>query len=251
MNWDPEVDSPRLSWYCGNVSSEHLLYPSLRNRERTVKQLLEAGGYAVGAKALAVPMLNWIGYLNNSLHLDNNLAEMVAQLQRDGEVHSSEDDDLMSTWRCWTYQVCTQWGYFMTGSVPEGQLPLISRLADLESERKICREFFNITSLPDVNAINKYGGYNLSYPRLAIVDGQWDPWIEATPHSSLAPKRKSTPSEPFYEIERSVHHWDENGLFANESSSDLPPGRVLKIQELEVEWVMGWLAEANQHTELK
>lgn len=98
---------------------------------------------------------------------------------------------------------------------------------------------------PDVNAVNKNGGYNISYPRLAIVDGQWDPWREACPHSSLARSRKSTSQEPFYEISASVHHWDENGIFPNETTKKLPPKRISKIQSLEVSWVKGWLKDAD------
>lgn len=70
-------------------------------------------------------------------------------------------------------------------------------------------------------------------------------------HATLAPSRNSTTSEPFYEIPRSVHHWDENGLFVNETTDGLPPPRIKKIQSLEVQWVQGWLKEAAQHAEME
>src|SRR5690606_13567612 len=95
-----------------------------------------------------------------------------------------------------------RWGYLQTGSgVPADQLPLISRLIDLDSLSVICREAFNITTPSQVERINKYGGVNISYPRLAFVDGERDPWRYASPHRIGLPERKNTISEPFILIE--------------------------------------------------
>src|SRR5690606_5770985 len=100
-----------------------------------------------------------------------------------------------------------RWGYLQTGSgVPEDQLPLISRTLDLEYMSIICREAFNINEPADVEIINKHGGFEISYPRLAIIDGEADPWKPATPHADAAPDRESTLSEPFILIPGAVHH---------------------------------------------
>ena len=50
---------------------------------------------------------------------------------------------------------------------------------------------------PNVTRINQWGGYNLTYPRLAFIDGAEDPWIGATPHAPSAPRRKDTTRRPF------------------------------------------------------
>ncbi len=98
--------------------------------------------------------------------------------------------------------------------VPAGEEPLISRTLDLAYESLICNYAFGIYGPPDTDAVNKYGGYNISYPRLAIIDGEWDPWRPATPHAFGygAQPRFSTASEPFILIPQAVHHWDENGV---------------------------------------
>lgn len=129
--------------------------------------------------------------------------------------------------------------------MPATQLPLISRLLTLDFESIICREAFNLSSPADVDAINKYGGYDISYDRLAIIDGEQDPWRGVTPHSPQAPNpnRVSTTQEPFSLISGAVHHWDENGLFANETSAELPPKPVRDVQAQEVAFVKAWLAE--------
>ena len=93
--------------------------------------------------------------------------------------------------------------------------------------------------------IDKYGGYNVSYPRLALIDGEIDPWRPATPHAfeQGARDRVSTASEPFILIANAVHHYDENGRFPNETTPELPPLPVKETQEMEVMFVQEWMQE--------
>jgi hypothetical protein len=60
-----------------------------------------------------------------------------------------------------------------------------------------------------VNSVNKLGGFLISADRLAIIDGEYDPWRPATPHSPYAPPRKNTILRPFIQLSKAVHHWDE------------------------------------------
>lgn len=139
--------------------------------------------------------------------------------------------------------------------MPEGQLPLISRTNTLEYESIICVESFNITTPPNTDAINKYGGFAISYPRLAMIDGEQDPWRPATAHASpfntTALNRTNTASQPFILIEGAVHHWDENGLFPNETvnvpPNFLPPLPVRNTQSQEIQFVLEWMEEWYEH----
>lgn len=91
-----------------------------------------------------------------------------------------------------------RWGYLQTGSgVPEDQLPLISRTIDVDYSALICRDAFNLTQPADVAYINRLGGFNISYPRLAFIDGEWDPWRAAGVHAIGLPERTSTTEEPY------------------------------------------------------
>lgn len=137
-----------------------------------------------------------------------------------------------------------RWGYLQTGSgTPADQLSLISRTIDIPYNQAICIEAFNITEPADVEIINKHGGFNFSYPRVAIVDGEWDPWRQATPHAIGQPDRPDTIEDPFWLIPKAVHHWDENGLFANETTAELPPQSIIDIQAYEVKFVSEWFKE--------
>lgn len=133
----------------------------------------------------------------------------------------------------------------MTGSgVPEDEMPLISRVIDLPYTSTVCREAFGIDHPANVSTINQYGGYDISYPRLAIVDGEADPWKLATPHAIGygAKNRSSSLDEPFVLMGgNAVHHWDENGVFPNQTTADLPPAPVAQTQKQEIEFVKKWM----------
>ncbi|KAJ9235482.1 hypothetical protein DTO169E5_6198 [Paecilomyces variotii] len=247
-NWDPALNDPTFSYYCGNITSSSLLYAATENKESAALRLISAGGYKNESSNLTNRLLNFVGYLNltqvgpclsGGSSADACFSEHI--------VDSYTKDDLNQTWRSWDYQWCTQWGFVITGSgVPRNQLPLISRSIDIPYYTIPCRYAFNITSPPDTESINKYGGWNISYPRLAIIDGQADPWRPATPHADQAPKRPNTVDKPFILIEGAVHHWDENGLFPNETTPTLPPQPIADTQKEELKFVKEWLQEWDE-----
>ena len=196
--------------YCFNLTANTTLYPATANLTSTVKKLIAAGGYANQTQALLTPMLNYIGYVNLT-----EVSAWAVSGETQDEYFSARDptfyeqDDITQTWRSWPYQYCTQWGFLQTGSgVPANQLPLLSRTQNLEYESIICVDAFNITTPPNTDAINKYGGYNISYPRLAFIDGEEDPWrpacVHANPFNTTAQNRTSTTDQPFILIQGAV-----------------------------------------------
>lgn len=249
-NWDPAVTSPLFDEYCSNISSTSVLYPATTNLIPHVSFLIDAGGHNA-TEDLVNQMLNLIGYTN--LTQVAPCAAMKATQDQCFSSHNSTfyaQDDLTQTWRSWPYQYCTEWGYLQTGSgTPKDQLSMVSRTVDLDYESIICQEAFDISIPPNVDIVNKYGGYDVSYPRLAFIDGSADPWKPATPHGFAegAKDRNSTASEPFILIDGAVHHWDENGLFANQTTAKLPPHPVADTQKQELQFVQEWMEEWRQH----
>ncbi|KAI7240630.1 serine carboxypeptidase [Hortaea werneckii] len=274
LNWDPAVGSLEVYNYCANISDTDVLYPATESLRSTASYLISQGGYSANT-SLVNQMLNYIGYVN--LTSVSSCAEEEETQDQCFSNHNAtfyQQDSLDDTWRAWPYQYCTEWGYLQTGSgVPQDQLPLISRTLDLDYMMIICNEAFGIYGPPNTTTVNKYGGYDISYPRLAFIDGEWDPWRPATPHafgkerlpttsasSALqnldmqqqqqqpiidygAPDRPSAPSEPFILIPDAVHHWDENGVFPNQTNDTFPPPAVADTQQAEVEFVRGWMEE--------
>ncbi|RDW59707.1 hypothetical protein BP6252_12794 [Coleophoma cylindrospora] len=250
-NWDPALNSPDFDLFCGNISAPEIIYPATAGLNATVHDLLTKGGYGSEVSTLTNPMLNYIGWLTGYA-VDSCTSENQDECFGQHNFTFYALDDLSQSWRSWPYQYCTEWGYLQTGSgVPADQLPLVSRLIDLKYSSLICEGAFNITTPPDVELVNKYGGFNISYPRLAMIDGEWDPWRPATAHASpfnnTAVNRTNTVSEPYILIDDAVHHWDENGVFPNETVNTppnfFPPLTITHTQAKEVQFVTAWMAE--------
>ncbi|RWA14960.1 hypothetical protein EKO27_g158 [Xylaria grammica] len=245
LNWDPTQSSNQFFDYCDIVASDELKYPKTEALRDTVNELITVAGYGDEVDALSNHVLNYVGYYSRQATSCGSEDQDECFGTYDAEFYSQ--DNIAQSWRLWPYQYCTQWGYLQTGSgVPDDELPLISRTIDLEYSAVICREAFNLTGTADVDAINKYGGFDLSYPRLAWVDGEWDPWRAAGVHAIGLPVRESTTSEPYILIDKAVHHWDENGLFPNETTAELPPAPVAEAQKEEAIFVKAWVKEFQQ-----
>ncbi|OQU96945.1 hypothetical protein CLAIMM_02951 [Cladophialophora immunda] len=248
-NWDPAVNSPEFSYYCGNISSDTLLWPSYAAMKSNATALINAGGWGNESAQLLNPMLNWMAWTNDSYvgSCDGSLDECYGTHNESAPMYSDKNITNYNA-LSWSYQVCKEWGYIQDGSnVPDDRLPLISRLLTISYLTQVCRYAFNITTPPNVNAVNKYGGFNISYPRLATIGGQADPWRPATALATLSEpdvlNQTSTPSEPVILIQGAVHHWDENGLFPNETTPNLPPAPVANAQRQIVEAAQGWMVE--------
>ena len=241
-NWDPEVNSPGFSEYCGNVTANSTFYASNSTLSGSAAYLISAAGYN---STLLTPLLNYIGYINATIPgAAADAGESLNQYYSNHNTTFYAQDSLADTWRSWPYQYCTQWVYLQTVSgVPADELPLISRTLTLDYLSLVCQYAFNRTTPADVEAINKYGGFDLSYDRLAFIDGEDDPWRRASPHAPQAKPRESTTEQPFILIADAVHHWDENGVLANETAPNVPPAPVADAQSQEVKFVEAWLSE--------
>jgi hypothetical protein len=97
-----------------------------------------------------------------------------------------------------------------------------------------------------VTRVNQWGDFDLSYDRLAFIDGDSDPWVFATPHNPLLKPRADTIERPFKLIPGGVHHWDENGLVSGRE-----PEEIERVHEEEVSFVKSWLKESERPTEVQ
>ncbi|KAL2867630.1 putative extracelular serine carboxypeptidase [Aspergillus lucknowensis] len=248
-NWDPSVGSYDFRYYCDNITSPEPLYPP-NNYTSLLPKLLSAAGYDPTDKALVASLRNQIGYVNGttpSSLIESKTAKKSTKAAKD----SLPKDSTTS----WNYQVCTEWGYYQGGAtVPPHIRPLLSRLIDIPYLSSFCSSDFGITTPPDVDRINKHGGFNFSYPRVAIIGGAADPWRDATPLAQGLPGRESTDSEPFILIDipgehvwdgirGAVHHWDQNGLPEERGGGVMPPREIVHVQRQIVRFVGGWLRE--------
>lgn len=248
-NWDPAVNDPTFLDWCSALTNP-TADPTAVNQTANAKKLLIAGGYSKELANLTTPLVNWIGYVRTTA-VDTCTGDQNECF--DQYPAAAYTDTSIGSWpyRSWTWQYCNQWGFFQTGSgAPKTTLPLVSRLQDYNYMYTPCKLAFNLTARPDVASINKWGGYNISYPRLAQIGGHADPWRDATPLAEFLPLRQSTTDEPFILITTddygAVHHWDENGVFENATTPTFPPQPIKDVHAAESKAVLSWLKTFNQ-----
>jgi hypothetical protein len=240
-NWDPEVNAPDFWEYQNNMTTT-LNNNDTESKRSTVQDLLTAAGYEpeTGTENVLLNAINYFGV--SSVSAWNESGETQDQYYSLLNASSYDVTDLeLYDYRSWPYQVCTEWGYIQTGDTPKDIMPLVSRLIDLEYGTVSCRLGFNMSTPPDTDQVNKYGNFSIEYPRLAIIGGNADPWRPATPLADEAPERNSTTEEPVLLISHAVHHWEENGIFPNETTPILPPNQIVYAQEFLVNFVMAWM----------
>lgn len=168
-NWDPAVGKPAFDYYCNNITSDTVLYPALESSRQELLNLTNISGYEDVDDTFITRMINFIGHLNATTACSKSQDSCFST---HNSTYYKQDSISTQGWRSWGYQYCTQWGYYSTGSgFPEDVQPPLSRLIDVEYLSIVCREAFNITGPPDIEAINKYGGFGIAYDRLAFVDG--------------------------------------------------------------------------------
>lgn len=244
-NWDPALNSAGFYNYCSNMTKSFDRVDSgTESLRSTVAGLVSAAGYGNDTLVQNIT-LNAIGWTNRTV---------LPGWRRSGASQDSYFTILNATalqqytaledygYTSWSYQVCTEWGYIQTGNTPKDIKPLISRTLDLEYLTFFCRAQFNITTPPDLEKVNKYGGFNISYPRLAHIGGNADVWRPATP-LWYPESRDDTVEEPWHLISHGVHHWEENGIFENETTPLLPPYQVVYAQQYLKNFVVDWLNE--------
>ncbi|KAF2743718.1 hypothetical protein M011DRAFT_480460 [Sporormia fimetaria CBS 119925] len=254
INWDPArnaqlFDDPRLQDFRKQRNlTTTLNNQAVSNLRPSVKQLLQAAGYAPTTGTENI-LLNMIHYLNITQIARQREYEPESQDAFFGfaglspEVWQSDSlNPRITPWpRAWCWQVCTEWGFAQTGSTPSYIKPLISRTNNLEYSAIYCQKAFNITTVPKYKEVHKYGGYDIEYDRLAFIGGNADPWKPSSPLADQARKRSSTTNKPIYEIAFGIHHWEQNGLFDNETTTALPPPQVANAQKFIVNFVKEWL----------
>ena len=249
-HWDPDIDGPYLAEYCAAVTSDVPWYSSTRTLRDDAHRILQSAGLEDAAH-LTPRFLNWIGRTRSYIKMQTDACGEKKKTPAEClSTRGAIDDESVpqGMLRSWTYQTCTQWGYFVTGTgVPEDRKPLMSRLVDLEYATMWCRDVFGIPAEPDMESINKYGGVNFSHSRVAFIDGEHDPWRQAGVHRiGVNEGRESTLSEPFILLEGGVHHWDQYGPKKNATGSWLPPKEVTDVQKAEIDFVKAWLKEWEQ-----
>ncbi|GAB1521920.1 Peptidase S28 [Rhizoctonia solani] len=245
QNWDSAVGSDEWSRFCAALGSG-----GADSTLGWVRVPAVVSNFAKWVREASPTTTRYRVYrMLNSIGVEQEIVSRCRHSQTVEECFGTRDDskfrltDLGQEWRAWTWQVCTEWGYFM-GAPPNQAYPtIVSRRLTLDYTSAICRQAFppgehiSVPDWPNVTAVNALGDYGLSTDRLAFIDGDEDPWLPATPHSPHAPERADTVLRPFKLIRTGVHHHDENGVEPHSEE----PAHIQAIHRQEIEFVKAWL----------
>ena len=234
--------------FCANVTSQKSLFPN--QPTASARDILNNGGWANETDKLLHPLLNWISSIKTTY-------TRFCPKGKSLDICFGTRPGLPGPFN---WLGCTENPLFFTGYTPGSKgrphvLPIASRLLTSEYSLQTCRETYNFSKSwqPDLSYYERFGGFNLSYPRLAISTGQIDVWRPSTPLAEYValnvPNRriKSTgnTSEPQIIIQGASHEWDLSGSFPNETNATVPPAVVKLAHQREIDVVKAWLEEWN------
>jgi hypothetical protein len=174
---------------------------------------------------------------------------MVCNLSHDGYekclriTETFYADPTNSDTRSYLYETCNEDGAYQVA--PKSGPSLISRVLQADYTQQWCiwafppGQYYNIPPSPDLSYYQKYGDFNLSAPRLALIDGDVDVWKDLCYHSEEAPLRYG---ENQLLIPGGGHHWDSYGIL----DVDAEPDYIKAAHEWEIRLVKKWLAEFEE-----
>ncbi|EPS39867.1 hypothetical protein H072_6236 [Dactylellina haptotyla CBS 200.50] len=237
-NWDKTLSGAK-SWdkFCANITDGLNEGYFDHSCDETVLSATPAGEYLDIEKGIQ-NFARWTRRSVQSNCGNGNVTECLSTSDEQGFAGTS----LADSWKLWSWQVCTEWGYLM-GGAPAGFPTLMPRIVDMKYLRRMCQYTFNFPPdfVIDSDKVLKYGGFNLTAPRLMYIDGDNDPWLYATAHSPYSPQKDRSDRLSVL-IKESWHHNDENGL----GDISLEPERIQEVHRLQIEVVGDWVKEFHE-----
>lgn len=191
------------------------------------------GGYASYVNATLLPLCESGDYASTN----NGCFGLSQNASYWSDITNSAD-------RSYLYTTCTESGGYI--SAPEHGPSLISRVLRAPYSQQWCTWAFppgtynSIPSTPDLNENLKYGGYDIQAPKLALIDGDVDVWVDLCYHSHLSEKtRISSDLHPSYLIAGGGHHWDSTGI----KNITAEPDYIREAHLWEIRTVKRWVKE--------
>lgn len=158
--------------------------------------------------------------------------------------------------RSYLYTTCTEFGLYQVAE-PSGP-SLISRVLQKDYTQQWCEWAFkkgrrnSIPPEPDVHTINKYGDFNISAERLALIDGEQDVWRDVCYHSRQVPNPRYSSLDglhPEHLIAGAGHHWDSYGILNISAEPQFIQNAHLWELRVVERWLEQWkgMSTANKH----
>ncbi|KAI8331297.1 peptidase S28 [Blakeslea trispora] len=170
-----------------------------------------------------------------------DFSDMTACLDSHNQTSVREQMATNPDTAAWTYQTCTEYGYFQVAA-PKGQPTIVSRKLDLKLFERGCKLFFgkNVPKRPKISKFNKkYEGWNIGLERILWIDGEYDSWRELSVHSPAVDRSFDSDQTLSIIIPKATHCLNYNGI------TEKTPQYLRDIQELQYTTLKKWLDQAK------
>uniref|UniRef100_A0A8H7XUA3 Serine carboxypeptidase S28-domain-containing protein n=1 Tax=Psilocybe cubensis TaxID=181762 RepID=A0A8H7XUA3_PSICU len=120
----------------------------------------------------------------------------IAEIDYDS-IPGNADDPVQD--RSWMWQYCSEYGYYQRGD-SNNPLSIETSFLSLELFQEQCNQTFGkgLPASPQVQNVNKYGGWNMNPSNVMFSNGEFDPWrtMGLASIESNSPKRTPSPIIP-------------------------------------------------------
>ncbi|KAL5115030.1 hypothetical protein ACEQ8H_007071 [Pleosporales sp. CAS-2024a] len=212
LNWDPQYGSDDFFTFCSHVTNVNPP-PHIRSVDTALARYSHGeawtglGGYAAYIQQTLLPQCA-------SGRIDSTDAGCFGTQNQTAYADVSNRAD-----RSYLYSTCSESGGYQTAP-QTGRPSLLSRVLTTNYTQQWCTwafppgRYHGIPASPQLEYYNRYGGWNIQAPNLALIDGSSDVWLDLCYHSNLAPqpRRISSDMHPRYLIAGGGHHWDSYGI---------------------------------------
>lgn len=122
-------------------------------------------------------------------------ATSIAELAKDFLNGSGDASDALS----WTWQYCSEFGYYQVAD-PNNPVNIEPTYFTVAEQQQWCDSLFNGEDprQPNVTALNKYGGWNMTPSNVFFSNGEYDPWrtLSVNSQESNSPQRNGSETIP-------------------------------------------------------
>jgi len=122
----------------------------------------------------------------------------IAEVDYDTVFGGNNDTDITDTYS-WTWQYCSEFGYYQVAD-PNNPVNIVPTYISLAEQQAWCDQMFNNMNprQPNVTAVDKYGGWNMSPSNIFFSNGEYDPWrtLSVNSQESNSPQRNGSETIP-------------------------------------------------------
>ena len=239
LNWYPAYDHRDFFDFCNNVTDQNApanitAVDTQLSNYTNGQPWTGLGGYAEYVKNVVV-----------SACPSEDLIDTTQCFSTQNKTYWA--DTTNSVLRSYLYTTCTEQGAYQAAPYDPNQPSLLSRVVQVDYTQQWCTWAFGDgvpSNGPNTTHYEQYGGYNISAPRLAFIDGAADVWNELCYHgtNATAAHNNLRYGDNQLLITGAGHHWDSYGIL----NISAEPDQIRAAHEWEIRQVNNWLQEWDQ-----